>query len=74
MYMYAHTHTHTHTDFFTKEGHPVFTTSSLPETGVDQTRLKHIAQVFSSVPEGFNVHPGMTAVGAINLWSGLLKN
>ena len=40
--------------FFQEDGSP--TSSSTAATGVSEDTLRHIGQIFSSAPEGFNVH------------------
>ena len=42
--------------FFLDSGSPRSHGDTIPSTGVSGDRLQHIAEVFSNVPEEFNVH------------------
>ena len=42
--------------FFQEDGSPV--TSAIAATGVPENTLRHIGQIFSSAPDGFNLHKG----------------
>lgn len=46
--------------FFQEDGSPV--TSAIAATGVPENTLRHIGQIFSSAPDGFNLHKALIRV------------